>query len=73
MARVFPFKKDDEVSPASTVGVAGIFTNNGSRGLAIGGRLYMKEDRYRVAAAIASASVNFDVYGIGKNAGSQGV
>ena len=72
VARVFPLNKKDEVSPASTVGVAGIFTNNGSRGVAIGGKLYMKEDRYRVAAGVASASVNFDVYGIGKNAGSQG-
>jgi hypothetical protein len=66
VARVFPLNKKDEVSPASTVGVAGIFTNNGSRGVAIGGKLYMKEDRYRVAVGVASASVNFDVYGIGK-------
>lgn len=73
VARVFPFNKKDEVSPASTVGVAGIFTNNGSRGVAIGGRLYMKEDRYRVSAGVASASVNFDVYGVGKTFGRQGV
>ena len=30
VARLFPFNKKDEVSPASAVGVAGIFTNNGS-------------------------------------------
>jgi hypothetical protein len=72
VARVFPFNKKDEVSPASTVGVAGIFTNNGSRGLAIGGRVYLKEDRYRIALAVASASVNFDVYGIGTAAGRAG-
>lgn len=73
VARVFPLNKKDEVSPASTVGVAGIFTNNGSRGVAIGGKLYLKEDRFRVAVALASASVNFDVYGVGKKAGSEGV
>ena len=73
VARVFPLNKKDEVSPASAVGVAGIFTNNGSRGVAIGGKLYMKEDKYRVAVGIANASVNFDVYGIGENAGRQGV
>jgi outer membrane protein assembly factor BamA len=73
VARVFPLNKKDEVTPASSVGVAGIFTNNGSRGVAIGGKLYMKEDKYRVAVAAASASINFDVYGIGINAGNQGV
>jgi hypothetical protein len=73
VARLFPFNKKDEVSPASAVGIAGIFTNNGSRGVAIGGRLYMKEDRYRVAAGLANASINFDVYGIGQAAGRQGI
>jgi len=73
VARLFPFNKKDEVSPASSVGIAGIFTNNGSRGVAIGGRLYLKQDRYRVAAAIANASINFDVYGIGAASGRQGI
>jgi hypothetical protein len=73
VARMFPFNKKDEISPASSVGVAGIFTNNGSRGVAIGGKLYMKEDRYRIAAGIANASINFDVYGVGAAAGRQGI
>ena len=73
VARLFPFNKKDEVSPASSVGVAGIFTNNGSKGIAIGGRLYMKEDRYRVTAGIADASINFDVYGVGAASGRQGI
>jgi hypothetical protein len=73
VARLFPFNKKDEVSPASAIGVAGIFTSNGSRGLAIGGKLYLKEDRFRIAAAVADASINFDVYGVGEAAGRQGV
>ena len=73
VARLFPFNKKDEVSPASAVGVAGIFTNNGSRGIAIGGKLYMKEDRFRIALGVANASVNFDVYGVGSKAGGQGI
>ena len=72
VARLFPFNKKDEVSPASAVGVAGIFTNNGSRGVAFGGKLYLKEDKYRVTAGFAKASINFDVYGIGSQAGSEG-
>ena len=73
VARLFPFSKKDEVSPPSAVGLAGIFTNNGSRGIAIGGKLYMKEDRYRMALGIANASINFDVYGIGAAGGRQGI
>jgi outer membrane protein assembly factor BamA len=73
VARLFPFSKKDEVSPASAVGVAGIFTNNGSKGIATGSKLYLKQDRFRVALGIASASINFDVYGIGENAGSRNV
>jgi len=72
VARLFPFNKKDEVSPASAVGVGGIFTNNGSKGLALGSKLYLKEDKYRVTAGLARASINFDVYGIGTNAGNQG-
>jgi surface antigen Omp85-like protein len=73
VARVFPFNKKDEISPASVAGVAGIFTNNGTRGIAIGSRLYLREDKYRIAGAIASATVNFDIYGVGKAAGRQGI
>jgi hypothetical protein len=73
VARLFPFNKKDEISPASAVGVAGLFTNNGSRGLAVGGKLYMKEDKYRVAVGLGDASINFDLYGIGSAAGREGV
>ena len=36
---IFPFSSKDKVSPPSTVGVAGLITNNGSRGFVIGGQL----------------------------------
>jgi len=71
-ARVFAFDKKDEISPPSTVGLAGVFTNNGSRAIALGGRIYLKEDKYRFAAALASADINLDIYGIGKAAGDNG-
>jgi outer membrane protein assembly factor BamA len=32
----------------------------------------MKQDRFRVAAGVANASINFDVYGIGGEAGNRG-
>jgi outer membrane protein assembly factor BamA len=72
VARVFPINKRDEVSPPSTVGVGGVFTNNGSKALALGGRIYLKQDRYRLATAFGTASVNADIYGVGKVAGDKG-
>lgn len=73
VARLFYVNKNDEVSPASVAGSAGLFTNNGSRAVALGGRLYMKEDKYRFAALIGTASVNLDIYGIGQAAANRGV
>jgi outer membrane protein assembly factor BamA len=73
VARVFPFSKNDEVSPPSAIGIAGVFTNNGSTGVAVGGRVYLKEDKYRLAFGVGTASINFDIYGIGQESGDQGV
>ena len=73
VAWIFHLDKKDEISPPSMVGIGGVFTNNGSRAVVIGGRLYFKQDRYRVTAAIATASVNLDIYGVGRAAGNRGV
>jgi len=73
VARVFPLNKQDEVSPPSAVGVGGVFTNNGTRAFAVGGRLYFKEDKYRIATALGTANVNLDIYGVGKAAGDNGI
>jgi hypothetical protein len=73
VARLFHLDKKDEVSPASAVGAGGVFTNNGSRGVVFGGRLYLKQDKYRVTTAFGRADINLNIYGIGKNAGDQGV
>jgi hypothetical protein len=70
---VFPFSKQDKISPNSAVGVGGLFTNNGSRALAAGGRLYFKEDKYRFTIAGGGAKINADIYGIGKLAGDRGL
>jgi len=73
VARVFPLDKQDKTSPPSAVGVGGLFTDNGSVGVAVGGRLYFKEDRYRLTAATGGAKINADVYGIGQEAGDRGI
>lgn len=43
---IFPFRKSDKVSPPSVVGVAGLVTNNGTRGFAAYADLFMREDTY---------------------------
>jgi len=71
--RIFPFNKKDKVSPPSVVGLGGLFTNNGSLAIAFGGKLYLKEDKYRVTTALGTATINADIYGVGEAAGTNGV
>lgn len=70
---VFPFSKEDKISPPSMMGIGGLFTNNGSKATALGARLYLKEDKYRVAAGIGNASINADFFGTGQAAGERGI
>jgi Omp85 superfamily domain len=62
---IFPFSTKDKISPPSVIGGAGLVTNNGSRGFAIGGQLYFKEDRYRVMAGFVRGNIDYNVYGNG--------
>ena len=51
---IFPFGKDDNISPPSTVGGAGFITNNGSSGFAVAAQLFMKEVKSRGHVALRS-------------------
>ena len=44
---IFPLDTSDQTSPVSMLGAAGLATNNGSRGLVLGGQLCFKENTYR--------------------------
>jgi hypothetical protein len=70
---MFRLDKEDKETSRSVVGVGGLFTNNGSRALAVGGRMYFKHDEYRLTAAVGSAKINADIYGVGKLAGDRGL
>jgi hypothetical protein len=63
---VFKFDENDKSSPPSFLGGAGAFTNNGTRGLVLGGRLYLKENKYQTTFAVAKGKVNLDFFGIGR-------
>jgi hypothetical protein len=62
---IFPFSKNDKVSPPSTIGVAGLITNNGSRGFAIGGQLFLKENTYEITSGFIHGNVDYNIYGTG--------
>jgi len=70
---IFPFQEEDKVSPPSVVGAAGLITNNGSRAFALGGELFMKENRYELKSAYVRGNVNYDLYGVGFVNGNEGL
>src|SRR5258705_2473890 len=70
---IFPFSKNDKVSPPSTVGVVGLITNNGSRGFAVGGQLFVKQDTYEITSGYLHGNVDYSLYGIGVVAGNAGL
>jgi hypothetical protein len=59
---IFPFSKKDKISPPSTIGVAGLFTDNGSRGFAVGGQLFFKENTYEITSGFVHGNANYNIY-----------
>jgi hypothetical protein len=66
---VFKVNQNDKLSPPSAVGGVAAFTNNGSRGGGVGGRLYFKENKYQTTFAVGKGRINYDFYGIGRRPG----
>jgi Omp85 superfamily domain len=62
---IFPFSRNDKISPPSTVGVAGLATNDGSRGIGAGADLYMKENTYQITSFYVHGNVNYNLYSSG--------
>ncbi len=63
---VFKLNENDQKSPPSFLGGAGVYTSNGTRGLVLGGRMYLKENKYQTTFAVAKGNVNLDFFGIGR-------
>jgi hypothetical protein len=63
---VFQLNQKDEISPPSSLGAVGAFTNNGTRALGLGGRLYFKENKYQTTFAVMKGRANLDFFGIGR-------
>ena len=67
---IFPFSKNDKISPPSTIGAAGLITNNGSSGFALGGQLFMKENKYEISSLYLNGNIDYNLYGVGIAAGN---
>ena len=70
---VFKLNQDDKLSPPSTIGLAGAFTNGGTRAGGIGGKLYFNENKYQTTFVLAKGRVAFDFYGIGRVPGRDSI
>lgn len=70
---VFKLDESDDVSPPSTLGVMGSFTNNGTRAGGLGARLYFSENKYQTTFLIAKGRLNSDFYGIGRIPGREAI
>ncbi|HKR60289.1 MAG TPA: BamA/TamA family outer membrane protein [Pyrinomonadaceae bacterium] len=70
---VFKFDEKDKTSPPSWAGATGAFTNNGTRALLLGGRLYLKENKYQTTFAFGKGRANLDFFGIGRIPGRPAV
>ncbi len=70
---IFPFSKNDKISPPSTIGAAGLITDGGSSGFALGGQLFMKENTYAVTSLYFHGNLDYSLYGIGTAAGNEGL
>lgn len=71
-AYIFPFRKSDHLSPPSVIGGAALFTDNNSRGLALAGEFYLKQNTYHLTTAYFRGDINYDFFGTGTAAGDAG-
>ena len=68
---IFPLNKNDEESSPSTIGAAGLFTDNGTRAFALGGELYFGRNKYNATAAYVHGNINYNLYSPGILIGPQ--
>jgi len=70
---IFPFQMKDKTSPPSVVGIAGLITNNDSRGFGVGADIYLKKATYELKSLYARGNLDYDLYGVGYENGNAGL
>ncbi len=68
-AIVFPLSKEDRVSPPTTIGVGGFYTDNHSWALGAGGRLYLSEDRWRLMGVFVKGNIHYNLSALDEPSG----
>ena len=58
----YKINKKDTISPSSTTGLMGMYTQEKSHLLFVFSLFYFAEDRWRVAAAVGNTDINFQFY-----------
>jgi len=70
---IFSLEEGKANPQPSVIGAGGLVTNNGSRGFGLGGDLYLDQARYELKAGYARGNLNYNLYGVGFDAGNQGL
>jgi Omp85 superfamily domain len=73
LAYITPIAPRERGVTPSTFAVAGLITNNGSRGFVLGTDLYLSHSRYEVESGYVHGSIDYDIYGQGYLNGSLGL
>ncbi|HSZ59640.1 MAG TPA: BamA/TamA family outer membrane protein [Tepidisphaeraceae bacterium] len=71
-AYIFSLDPNDKISPPSTIGLGGYYSENHTWFAGLFGRFFIDEDRYRVIAGLMHAEVNYNFSGVGTAAGESG-
>jgi outer membrane protein assembly factor BamA len=58
----YKINKNDTISPSSSTGIIGIYTEQKSYAFLAYSQLFFKEDRWRILAAAGTLDINFQVY-----------
>jgi hypothetical protein len=69
---VFHIDQNDRESPPSSLIAAGMLASNSSWAIGGGGRLYLKQDRYRFAGFGGKGTVGYEIFGVGSEDGDEG-
>jgi hypothetical protein len=72
-AYIFPFEENSKRREPSVVGAAGLITDNGTRGWAVGSDIYLKEARYEIEAVYTRGNIDYNLYGSGFANGNAGL
>jgi len=71
-AYVFQADSTDKRSQPSTIGAVGLIASGGSWGIGGGGTINMRQDRFRTTIFSGYFDLQYDVFGVGNDAGNEG-